>query len=72
MKLVNYKSTLIVLSTTLLLGLSLTGCSSNEVKSSGNDYDGFYYDRGVHKWRDPDGVICHTCTPENGYPAHGG
>lgn len=35
-------------------------------------YGGFYYDRHVGQWRDPDGEICHTCTPENGFPKHGG
>ena len=33
------------------------------------DIDGFYYDKHVGKWRDPDGNVCHTCTPENGFPA---
>ena len=33
------------------------------------DIDGFYYDRHMGQWRDPDGEICHTCTPENGFPA---
>jgi len=32
---------------------------------------GFYYDRHVNQWRDPDGRACHTCTPENGFPNHG-
>ncbi|MEH6587904.1 MAG: hypothetical protein V7720_15190 [Halioglobus sp.] len=35
-------------------------------------YGGFYYDRHVGQWRDPEGEICHTCTPENGFPARGG
>jgi hypothetical protein len=35
-------------------------------------YGGFYYERHVGKWRDPDGRICNTCTPENGFPKHGG
>lgn len=35
-------------------------------------YGGFYYDRHVGKWRDPDGKVCHTCTPENGFPRYGG
>lgn len=35
-------------------------------------YGGFYYDHHVAKWRDPDGEICHTCTPENGFPRYGG
>jgi len=34
------------------------------------DQDGFYYDRHVDKWRDPHGKVCHTCTPENGFPDH--
>jgi hypothetical protein len=33
------------------------------------DIDGFYYDRHMGQWRDPDGEVCHTCTPENGFPA---
>lgn len=32
------------------------------------EQDGFYYDKHVGKWRDPAGEICHTCTPENGFP----
>lgn len=32
---------------------------------------GFYYDRHIAAWRDPDGQVCHTCTPENGFPDHG-
>ncbi|MEH6583218.1 MAG: hypothetical protein V7754_14850 [Halioglobus sp.] len=35
-------------------------------------YGGFYYDRHVGQWRDPDGHVCHTCTPENGFPRYGG
>ncbi|QFU74355.1 hypothetical protein EY643_01090 [Halioglobus maricola] len=35
------------------------------------EYGGFYYDRHVAKWRDPDGHVCHTCTPENGFPTRG-
>lgn len=35
-------------------------------------YGGFYYDRHIGQWRDPDGEVCHTCTPENGFPRHGG
>ena len=35
-------------------------------------YGGFYYDRHIGEWRDPDGETCHTCTPENGFPARGG
>ncbi len=33
------------------------------------DIDGFYYDRHMGQWRDPDGQVCHSCTPENGFPA---
>ena len=33
-----------------------------------HDRDGFYYDTHIGKWRDPDGRVCHTCTPENGFP----
>ncbi|MEP1469775.1 MAG: hypothetical protein ABJK20_01300 [Halieaceae bacterium] len=36
------------------------------------NYGDFYYDWHVGQWRDPDGKICHTCTPENGFPRHGG
>ena len=36
-----------------------------------NDLSGFYYDRHVNEWRDPQGRICHTCTPENGFADHG-
>lgn len=32
------------------------------------DIDGFYYDRHSEQWRDPDGEVCHSCTPENGFP----
>ena len=32
------------------------------------EQDGFYYDKHVGKWRDPAGEICHSCTPENGFP----
>lgn len=40
-------------------------------KHSNNDeYDGFYYDEHRGKWRDDRGEICHTCTPENGFPDH--
>ncbi len=28
---------------------------------------GFYYDRHIGKWRDPDGEVCYSCTPENGF-----
>ena len=45
----------------------------NNRKEHASDYGksaaghGFYYDRHIGKWRDPDGEICHTCTPENGF-----
>ena len=32
--------------------------------------EGFYFDRHVGKWRDPKGRVCHTCTPDNGFPDH--
>ena len=41
-------------------------------KSYVGAYGGFYYDRHIGQWRDPDGVVCHTCTPDNGFPANGG
>ena len=34
------------------------------------ELDGFYWDRHIGKWRDPNGNTCHTCTPENGFPNH--
>ena len=34
-----------------------------------DDIDGFYYDRHSGQWRDPGGEVCHSCTPENGFPA---
>lgn len=43
-----------------------------QYSNAGNDeQDGFYYDRHTHQWRDPDGEVCHSCTPENGFPSHG-
>ena len=33
-----------------------------------HDIDGFYYDRHLGQWRDPSGKVCHSCTPENGFP----
>ena len=44
--------------------------SKNNEWQQSNDLDGFYYDRHVDKWRDPHGKVCHTCTPENGFPDH--
>ena len=41
--------------------------SGNDWENSG-DLDGFYYDKHQGQWRDPSGRICHTCTPENGFP----
>ena len=47
----------------------------NNRKKHDSDYDkseashGFYYDRHTGKWRDPDGEVCYTCTPENGFMA---
>jgi hypothetical protein len=38
--------------------------------SGSDEQDGFYYDKHIGKWRDPDGETCHTCTPENGFPDH--
>lgn len=34
------------------------------------EQDGFFRD-GSGRWRDPSGEVCHTCTPENGFPAAG-
>ena len=44
--------------------------TTDKAGSKGGDLeqDGFYYDKHVGKWRDPAGEICHTCTPENGFP----
>ena len=45
----------------------------NKRKKHGSDYDrsgaghGFYYDRHIGKWRDPEGGVCHSCTAENGF-----
>ena len=44
-------------------------------KKRGSDYDrsgaghGFYYERHIGKWRDPEGGVCHSCTAENGFMA---
>ena len=45
-----------------------TGNSDGGGWEKSDDLDGFYYDSHVGKWRDPDGRICHTCTPDNGFP----
>jgi hypothetical protein len=36
-----------------------------------DEMDGFYFDRHTGQWRDPAGEVCHSCTPENGFPRHG-
>jgi len=47
----------------------------NNRKKHDSGYDkseachGFYYDRHIGKWRDPDGEVCYSCTPENGFMA---
>ena len=47
----------------------------NKRKKHGSDYDrsgaghGFYYDRHIGKWRDPEGGVCHSCTAQNGFMA---
>lgn len=38
--------------------------------AASDEQDGFYYDKHIGKWRDPAGEVCHTCTPENGFPDH--
>ena len=40
-------------------------------KSNNDEFDGFYYDEHLGKWRDDSGEICHSCTPDNGFPNHG-
>ncbi len=39
-------------------------------KNSSNENDGFYYDEHIGQWRDDSGQVCHSCTPENGFPNH--
>ena len=41
------------------------------MKRDNSQFDGFYYDEHIGRWRDNNGDICHTCTPDNGFPAHG-
>jgi hypothetical protein len=53
-----------LVTTTLSLGACAGGGGSND-RIYGED--GFYFDRSVNQWRDPDGEICHSCTPENGF-----
>lgn len=53
-----------------VLSLRTLHHKSYRKKSGGGKHDGFYYDEHVGKWRDEDGRICHTCTPENGFPDH--
>ena len=53
------------------VALGLTGCSGsggsdNIIRGDG----GFYFDRDANAWKDPSGEICHTCTPDNGFPDH--
>lgn len=36
--------------------------------SSTTEQDGFFVGADS-KWHDPSGEVCHTCTPENGFPA---
>lgn len=45
-----------------------TGHSGSKHAGGELEQDGFYYDKHVGKWRDPAGDVCHTCTPENGFP----
>jgi len=44
------------------------GRKGNQKGGNPHDRGGFYYDTHMGKWRDPDGRVCHTCTPENGFP----
>ena len=45
-----------------------SGNHNDDNWSHSGDLDGFYYDRHQGVWRDPHGRVCHTCTPENGFP----
>ena len=45
-----------------------SGNSDNDNWEHSGDLDGFYYDKHQGQWRDPHGRVCHTCTPENGFP----
>lgn len=45
-----------------------TGNAPKNKWESKDELDGFYWDRHVGMWRDPDGRKCHSCTPENGFP----
>jgi len=59
-----------LVTTTLGLGACAGGGGSGGSGGSGDRIygeDGFYFDRSINMWRDPDGVICHSCTPENGF-----
>lgn len=49
----------------------VTVINKRQKGGGGGAKNNFYYDRHVAAWRDPDGKICHTCTPENGFPDHG-
>jgi len=44
--------------------------NSNHWDNSSNG-DDFYYDRHTGQWRDPAGDVCHSCTPDNGFPYGG-
>jgi len=39
--------------------------------SNNDELDGFFFDRRTGQWRDESGEVCHSCTPENGFPRHG-
>lgn len=63
-----FKTTLLIvaLSSTALL----TGCAGGGDYGGGDRIygeDGFYFDRNTNQWKDPDGEVCHTCTPDNGF-----
>jgi len=44
---------------------------NNSNWNDSNNEEGFYYDCHVNKWRDPGGRVCHSCTPDNGFPRGG-
>jgi len=46
------------------------GRHGNTKNYQSEDIVGFYWDRHIGQWRDPNGGACHTCTPENGFPNH--
>jgi len=47
-----------------------SGNRDNDNWEHSGDLDGFYYDKHQSQWRDPHGRVCHTCTPDNGFPDH--